>query len=190
LSFSTTHHPAPTPTTFHSSSWSPHLFPATPMKSRSAFHLPRIIHLSVILPSFCCVASLPSGLKRGVVGLWLSLPEASIARHAIEACVAGSGSGALRITARRRRTTPQDQLKTLVHWAGWTVCQQLTLRRHQARPKPRLGSLSSALSVRGYALAMRNAPGTGQQPPRRARNSAAFSLAMSARATLASVCRE
>ena len=111
----------PTPTTFHSSSWSPHLFPATPMKSRSAFHLPRIIHLSVILPSLCCVASLPSGLKRGVVVLWLNLPEASIARHAIEACVAGCGSGALRITARRRRTTPQDQLKTLVHWAEFRV---------------------------------------------------------------------
>jgi hypothetical protein len=30
--------------------------------------------------------------------LVLALPEASIARHAIEACVAGCGSGALRIT--------------------------------------------------------------------------------------------
>ena len=39
-------------------------------------------------------------------------------------------------TARRRRTTPQDQLNTPVPWARWTVRQQLTLRRHQARPKP------------------------------------------------------
>ena len=32
----------------------------------------------------------------------LALPEASIARHAIEACVAGCGSGALRITGTAR----------------------------------------------------------------------------------------
>jgi hypothetical protein len=61
-------------------------------------------------------------------------------RSVIETC--GRFRGAARHgTARRRRTTPQDQLNTPVHWARWTVRQQLTLRRHQARPKPRLGSL-------------------------------------------------
>ena len=82
-------------------------------------------------------------------GSWYGLlPEASIARHAIEACGRFRGAyGALlrrcahHGTARRRRTTPQGQLNTPVHWARWTVRQQLTLRRHQARPKPRLGSL-------------------------------------------------
>jgi hypothetical protein len=72
----------------------------------------------------------------------------------IEACVAGCGCRGAAHHTGRRRTTPQDQLKTLVHWACWTVRQQLTLRRYQAGPKPRLGSLSSALSVRGHALAM------------------------------------
>ena len=84
----------------------------------------------------------------------LALPEASIARHAIETRrVAGSGALRYHGRARRRRTTPQAQLKTLVHWACWTVRQQLTLRRHQARPKPRLGSLCN-VSERVYALAM------------------------------------
>ena len=55
------------------------------------------------------------------------LPEASIARHAIEACGRFRGA-AHHGTARRRRTTPQDQLNTPVHWARWTVRQQLTLR--------------------------------------------------------------
>jgi len=154
--------------------------------SRSnSIHSGTMLHASPFNPQ---VANLPSGLKGG--RLVLALPGASIARHAIEACVAGCGCRGAAHHTGRRRTTPLDQLKTLVHWACWTVRQQLNLRRHQARPKPRLGSLSSALSVRGQALAMRNAPGTGQQPPRRARNSAAFSLAMSARATPASVCRE
>jgi hypothetical protein len=44
--------------------------------------------------------------------------------------VAGSGGRCAchHGTARRRRTTPQDQLNTPVHWARWTVRQQLTLR--------------------------------------------------------------
>ena len=50
------------------------------------------------------VASLPSGLKGG--RLVLALPEASIARHDTvskrQACVAGCGSGALRITGTAR----------------------------------------------------------------------------------------
>jgi len=82
------------------------------------------------------------------------------------------GSGALRPaphgTARRRRTTPQDQLKTPVNWARWTVRQQLTLRRHQARPKPRLGFLCV---VSGRARA-RNALWYWSTPsPRKVRNS-------------------
>ena len=119
----------------------------------------------------------------------LALPEASIARHAIEACGRFRGAyGALlrrcahHGTARRRRTTPQGQLNTPVHWARWTVRQQLTLRRHQARPKPRLLD-PCALSVRGYVLAMPCGNGQHPHPPRRARNWAASSLEMSARAT-------
>jgi hypothetical protein len=81
-----------------------------PITHSRSIHSETMLHAS---PFNAQVASLPSGL--------LALPEASIARHVIEACVAGCGSGALRITARRRRTTPQDQLKTLVHWACWTV---------------------------------------------------------------------
>jgi hypothetical protein len=38
------------------------------------------------------------------------------------------GGAAHHGTASRRRTTPQDQLNTPVHWARWTVRQQLTLR--------------------------------------------------------------
>jgi len=53
------------------------------------------------------------------------------------------------------RKTPQDQLNTPVHWARWTVRQQLTLRRHQARPKPRLGSLC-IVSERGHAKGTRS----------------------------------
>ena len=88
-------------------------------------------------------------------GSWYGLlPEASIARHAIEACGRFRGA-AHHGTARRRRTTPQDQLNTPVHWARWTVRQQLTLRRHQARPKPRLGSLC-VVSVRARAKGTRS----------------------------------
>jgi len=53
------------------------------------------------------------------------------------------------------RKTPQDQLNTPVHWARWTVRQQLTLRRHQARPKPRLGFLC-IVSERGHAKGTRS----------------------------------
>ena len=141
-------------------------------------------------------------IEMGGGGYW-PLPEASIARHAIEACGRFRVAyGALRRcahhgTARRRRTTPQGQLNTPVHWARWTVRQQLTLRRHQARPKPRLGSLcvvSCSERSTSLAMAIPIAPGTGQHPTSKSqefgRNSAAFSLEMSARATPASVCRE
>ena len=67
---------------------------------------------------------LPPGLKGG--RLVLALPEASIARHAIEACGRFRGAAHHRDGAYRRRTTPQDQLKTLVHWACWIVRQQLS----------------------------------------------------------------
>jgi hypothetical protein len=133
----------------------------------------------------------------------LALPEASIARHAIEACGRFRGAyGALlrrcahHGTARRRRTTPQGQLNTPVHWARWTVRQQLTLRRHQARPKLRLGSLcvvscsERARARNGHS----HCPWYWSTPTSKSqefgRNSAAFSLEMSARATPASVCRE
>ena len=130
-------------------------------------------------------------IEMGGVGYWLYRRRASLGMPSKRVARFRGAYGALR-TSRdgaygRRRTTPQGQLNTLVHWARWTVGQQLTLRRHQARPKPRLGSLC-VVSCSERARA-RNAPGTGQHPPRRARNSAAFSLAMSARPTPASVCQ-
>ena len=64
----------------------------------------------------------PSGeftvrIERGAVAwYWLYRRRASLGMliSKRQACVAGCGSGALRITgtARRRRTTPQDQLNT------------------------------------------------------------------------------
>ena len=44
-------------------------------------------------------------------------------------------------------STPQGQLNTPVHWARWTVRQQLTLRRHQARPKSRAWAPLQPLSL-------------------------------------------
>jgi len=65
------------------------------------------------------------------------------------------GSGALRPaphgTARRRRQLLKTSSRLLFTGARWTVRQQLTLRRHQAGPKPRLGSLCVLVSGRARA---------------------------------------
>ena len=70
-----------------------------------------------------------------------------------------AGSGALRPaphgTARRRRQLLKTSSRLLFTGARWTVRQQLTLRRHQARPKPRLGSLC-VVSVRARAKGTRS----------------------------------
>ena len=73
-------------------------------------------------------------------------------RHAIEACGRFRGAAHHR-TARRTYVTPAQHSCSL--WTRWTVRQQLTLRRHQAGPKPRLGSLCVLVSGRARA---RNAP--------------------------------
>jgi hypothetical protein len=113
-------------------------------------------------------------IKMGAVGILALpklIPKASIARHAIDAC--GRFRGAAACASRDGAwatydSSSEDQLKTPVNWARWTVRQQLTLRRHQARPKPRLGFLCV---VSGRARA-RNALWYWSTPsPRKVRNS-------------------
>ena len=73
---------------------------------------------------------LSSGLRWGAVGTgFYYRRRASFGMPSKRVAATGRFRGAAHHgTARRRRTTPQDQLNTPVHWARWTVRQQLTLR--------------------------------------------------------------